>query len=455
MTLLAEVKKLSAEKQEIFERMSVPRAVATLAIPTIISQIVITLYNLADTFFIGQMKDPYMVAAISLLYPWVHLQVAIANFFGVGTSSLISRMLGSKRHDEVKGASSFCLFSALCATAVFSLITAIIMKPLLTVLGASPETMPHAVEYTVWVVVIGSVPTVLQLTLAHLLRSEGHTKKASFGMMLGGILNMALDPIFIFGFGLNVAGAAIATMLSNAASTAYFFWQFYRLRGETTISFRPRDYTRRYAGEIFSVGITSALNSILTSTTTMIIVRLSAAYGDVAIAAYGIVKKINTFTFNLSFGLCQGVTPLIGYNYAAKNYKRLQAVTTFTWRISIFFSLACIATYILFAHQILFFFIPEPETAALGASLLRISCFSVLMNSINTLVTYALQAMGRGKQSRRLALLRHAILNIPLLFVLNHFFGVYGVNGARLCAELLATPFFLLIYRKALQAAPK
>ena len=435
--------------------MSVPRAVATLATPTIISQIVITIYNLADTFFIGQMKDPYMVAAISLLYPWMHLQVALANLFGVGSSTLISRMLGSKRHDEVKGAASYCLFTVLGATAAFSLLTALIMEPLLTVLGASPDTMPHAVDYTVWVVVVGSLPAVLQLTLAHLLRSEGHTKKSSFGMMLGGVLNMILDPIFIFGFGLNVAGAAIATMLSNVASGAYFLWQFYRLRSESTISFRPRYYTRRYAGEIFSVGITSALNSILASATTMIIVRLSAAYGDVAIAAYGIVKKINQFNFNLSLGLCQGVTPLIGYNYAAKNYKRLNAVTTFAWRISILFSLACIATFILFSRQIFFFFIPETETATLGASLLRISCNSVLFNAINSMVTYALQAMGRGKWSRRLTLLRHAVLNIPLLFILNHFFGVHGVNGARLCAELLAMPFFLLIYRKALQAAPK
>ena len=169
---MAEVKKLSAEKQEIFERMSVPRAVATLATPTIISQIVITIYNLADTFFIGQMKDPYMVAAISLLYPWMHLQVALANLFGVGSSTLISRMLGSKRHDEVKGAASYCLFTVLGATAAFSLLTALIMEPLLTVLGASPDTMPHAVDYTVWVVVVGSLPAVLQLTLAHLLCGE-------------------------------------------------------------------------------------------------------------------------------------------------------------------------------------------------------------------------------------------------------------------------------------------
>jgi len=452
---LAEARKLSAEKQELFENLPVPKAVATLAIPTIISQIVITLYNLADTFFIGQMKDPYMVAAISLLYPWVHLQVAIANLFGIGSSSLISRMLGSKRHDEVKSAASFCLFTVLGFSVIFSIITVAAMEPLLVFLGASADTMPHAVDYTFWVVVVGSIPTVLQLTLAHLLRSEGHTKKSSFGMMLGGILNMILDPIFIFAFDLNVAGAALATMLSNVASAVYFLYQFHRLRNGTTIAFHPRYYTLCYAREVFSVGFTSALNSVLASVTTMIIVRLSAAYGDVAIAAYGIVKKINQFTFNLSLGLCQGITPLIGYNYAAKNYTRMNKVSVFAWKVSIIFSVVCIATFLVFSRQIFFFFIPETETATLGAALLRVSCNSVLMNSINTMVIYALQAMGHGKRSRRLALLRLAILNIPLLFILNYLFGVYGLNGARLCSELLSMPIFLLAYRKALRDAPK
>ena len=451
---MAETKKLSAEKQHIFEHLPVPKAVITLAAPTIISQIVTTVYNLADTFFIGQMKDPYMVAAISLLYPWVHLQVALANLFGIGSSSLISRMLGVKRHDEVKSAASYCLFTVMGAAVLFSLITAAAMEPILLFLGASPDTLPHAMDYTVWVVVVGSLPTVLQLTLAHLLRSEGHTKKSSFGMMLGGVLNMLLDPIFIFALDMNVSGAALATMLSNAVSAAYFLWQFHRLRNETTIAFHPRYYTLRYAGEIFSVGFTSALNAALASTTTMIIVRLSAAYGDVAVAAYGIVKKINQFTFNLSLGLCQGITPLIGYNYAAKNYSRMNAVSMFAWKISIAFSVTCIASFLLFAPRILYFFIPEPETATLGAALLRFSCISVLINSINTLVNYALQAMGHGRQSRRLALLRHAFLQIPLLFILNHFFSVYGVNTARLCAELLALPFFLLTYRRVLRNAP-
>ena len=181
-------------ERELFETVPVPRAVATLAIPTVISQVVTMIYNLADTFFIGQTGDPLMVAAVSLVSPWFNLLTALGNLFGLGGSSLISRMLGVKREGEIRYVSSFSIWAGAVVTACFSLASFLAREPLLTFLGASPDNYRYAEDYLLWVVVIGGVPTMVSLALGHLLRSEGHAKEASAGMMFGGILNVILDP---------------------------------------------------------------------------------------------------------------------------------------------------------------------------------------------------------------------------------------------------------------------
>ena len=204
----------------LFESMPVPKAVATLAVPTIISQVVTMIYNLADTFFVGQIGNPAMVAAVSLVSPWFNLLTALGNLFGLGGSSLISRMLGAKKHGNIKHVAAFSVWGGAAVTLVFSLGTFLARGPLLRFLGASPDTYGYAESYLFWVVVMGGIPTMVSLTLGHLLRSEGHAREASAGMMFGGILNVVLDPVLIFGFHMDVAGAAIATAFSNAASVS-------------------------------------------------------------------------------------------------------------------------------------------------------------------------------------------------------------------------------------------
>lgn len=222
------MKKEISEK-ELFETMPVPKAVATLAIPTVISQVVTMIYNLADTFFVGQIGNPYMVAAVSLVSPWFNLLTALGNLFGLGGGSLISRLLGKNNHRDIKNVSAFSVWGGAAVTLLFSLLTFLFRDPLLNFLGASPDTYGYAESYLNWVVVLGGVPTMLSLTMGHLLRSEGHARPASTGMMFGGILNVVLDPVLIFGFHLDVAGAAIATALSNLASVVFFVVMYIRL----------------------------------------------------------------------------------------------------------------------------------------------------------------------------------------------------------------------------------
>lgn len=439
-------------ENELFETVSVPRAVATLAIPTVISQLVTMIYNLADTFFIGQIGNPYMVAAVSLVSPWFNLLTALGNLFGLGGSSLISRLLGAKRHNDIKYVSAFSVWGGAAATLIFSGGSYAARGILLEFLGASPDTYAYAESYLLWAVALGGVPTMLSLTLGHLLRSEGHAKQASAGMMFGGILNVVLDPILIFGFDMNVAGAAIATAFSNAMSVVFFVIQYLRLGKKTSVSLHPKYFTFRFVKPIFSVGLASALATALGNASNMVMVKLASGYGDIPVAAYGIVKRIDQFPLNISMGLCQGFMPLVGYNYAAGKYKRMRSVSVFSWKTALVMSACFVACFAVFAPDILHLFIPEEQTSTLGASFLRIACIAVPLTSVNFLISYTLQAMGKGIQSAMLTFSRQGLLNIPLLILMNIIFGLYGMIWTQLVVEVIMLPVSLGMYMHTLKS---
>ena len=442
---------IDPSEKYLFEAMPVPKAVATLAIPTIISQIVTMIYNLADTFFIGQLGNPAMVAAVSLVSPWFNLLTALGNLFGLGGSSLISRMLGNQNHQDIKHVSAFSVWCGAAFTVIFSLLSYLYRTPLLNFLGASADTYPYAESYLFWVVVLGGVPTKISLTLAHLLRSEGHAKPASAGMMFGGLLNVALDPILIFVFHMEVTGAAIATAISNTASVVFFVIQYMRLKNKTSVSLNPKHFTFRFTWPIFSVGLASALATTLANASNMVMVRLASGYGDIPVAAYGIVKRIDQLPLNISMGLCQGFMPLVGYNFASKNYDRMRRVSTFSWKTALVMSACFVACFAAFAPGILHLFIPEEQTSTLGAQFLRIACLAVPLTSVNFLISYTLQAMGKGIQSAALTFSRQGLLNIPLLILMNATIGLFGMIWTQLVIEAIMLPVSLGLYAHTLK----
>lgn len=435
----------------LFESMPVPKAVATLAIPTVISQAVTMIYNLADTFFIGQIGDPYMVAAVSLVSPWFNLLTALGNLFGIGGSSLISRMLGAHNHGDIRFVSAFSIWGGAAATLVFSAATYFQRDVLLDFLGASRQTMEYAESYMFWVVVLGGAPTVVSLVLGHLLRSEGFARQASAGMMFGGVLNVALDPLLIFVIRMDVTGAAVATALSNTASVIFFSVQYFRLGEKAAVSLNPIFFTIRFVRPVFSVGLASALATALGNMSNMVMVRLAAGYGDIPVAAYGIVKRIDQVSLNVCMGLCQGFMPLVGYNYASGNYRRMRDVSVFSWKTALVISACFITCFAVFAHGIMHLFIPEIRTSTLGASFLRIACLAVPLTSINFLISYTLKAMGKGAKSAILTFSRQGLLNIPLLIIMNITIGLYGMIWTQLAVEVIMLPVSFLMYRHTLR----
>lgn len=416
-------------KAEIFEKMPVGKAVAVLAIPTILGQLVTMIYNLADTYFIGRTENPHMVAAASLAFPAFLLLTALSNLFGIGGGSLISRLLGAKSFDDTKKASAFSFYGCLVITAVYSALVLVFMRPLLNLLGASDATYEYARQYLFWTTVVGGIPTTISVLIGNLLRSEGRVALASAGMAMGGIINIILDPIFIFPLGMGIEGAAIATMIANVCSMIYFFIVYFVIRKKSVISFSPKNFTlkRSISGSIIAVGIPSFVSLMLVCVSNGFMMNLASGYNDIAVAAIGIVKKIDTIPLNVGLGLSQGVLPLIAYNFSAKNYKRMDRVNLVARTTAITFSLLCIVMFQLFPNGIVSFFMSgSPETVELASKMLRILCLATPFMLTNLLMNSSFQAMGKGKESLLLSSCRQGLLFIPCLFVMR---AIAGLNG--------------------------
>lgn len=210
------------QNSDLFTTMPVGKAIAKLAIPTVISQIIVILYSLADTFFIGKIGDPNQITALSIVFPIYTLLTAIANLFGIGANSIISRSLSKSDTKTIKQTSAFAFYGSIIVTLFFCVLLAAFMYPILSFFGADEYTLSYTADYLLWVFVIGGIPTVAGLVLGHLIRAIGKTKEAGFGLALGGVLNIILDPIFILVFKMEIAGAGLATMLSNVISLIFF-----------------------------------------------------------------------------------------------------------------------------------------------------------------------------------------------------------------------------------------
>ncbi len=436
-------------KTEIFRNASIKKAVASLAIPTVISQLVTMIYNLADTFFVGMMGDPDKVAAVSLVFPAFILLNAISNLFGVGGSSVISRFLGARKPEKARRASAFCVYASIFVTLLLSLAVLVFKSPVLRLLGANKDTEGFASDYVIWVLVAGGVPTVLGMVLGNLVRSEGGAKQASIGMSMGGILNMVLDPIFILPLRMGVKGAAIATMLSNCVTVLYFLLYLYRVRGKTVISVNPATIVmeRRVVLSVASVGLPASLQAILSMVSNIVLNNLVSGYGSAALAAVGIVKKIDMIPMNVTTGISQGVLPFIGYNYAARRFDRVRKINRFTRILAVGFSLLCIATFEALAEKIVGLFIADAETIRLGAAFLRILCLTTPMMAISYLITTMFQAMGQGKRALTISVFRKATIDVPLMFLMNRLLPMYGLLWVQPIVDTLSIGLSYALFR--------
>ena len=442
-----------SKNKELFETMSVAKAVWTMITPTIIGQLIILAYNMADTFFIGLTDDPYMVAAASLILPVFNITLSIASIAGVGGGALISRLLGEYREDEAKKVCSFSIWLSVGIAFLFSALIFLFMKPLLLFLGAGDNTFDFARSYAFCVIVLGGLPTILTNVLSNLVRSVGESEKAGFGVTLGGLVNIALDPLFMFVLlpkGQEILGAGIATFLSNCISCLYFVVVMGKLRKTTVLSLLPISILpeKESIAKIFTVGMPSAIATLLFDVDYIIIDKLMSGYSDIALAAIGIVLKAERLPLNIGVGICQGMVPIVAYNYAFGNFKRMKAIERFSLGIGIACALVSIALYEIFAPQIMGIFISNAETVELGTGFLRIRCLATIFMFMSFYHVHLFNGYGRGKEALFLGVLRWAGLNIPMLYFLNATIGMMGIVWSQMMADILAVAVSIAVHHR-------
>lgn len=440
------------KKTELFENAPIPKAVMTLAVPTIISSLVTVIYNLADTYFVGILNDAPQNAAVTLAAPLLLAFNAINNLFGVGTSSMMSRSLGTKDYDTVSRSSAFGFYCAAVCGILFSLIYTVFQVPVLRMLGADSVTAATTAEYLKWTVSFGAAPAILNVVLAYLVRSEGASMHAGIGTMSGCLLNIVLDPVFILPQGLNMgaAGAGLATFISNCVACLYFFVLLFIKRKNTYVCINPAMFrpNRSIALGIFSVGIPASIQNLLNVTGMTILNNFTSSYGADPVAAMGIAQKVNMVPMYVAMGLSQGIMPLISYNYGSGNTSRMKKTITFSAKISVSFLTLMSVIFYIFAGSVISMFMKNPEVISYGTKFMRGLCLALPFLCMDFLAVGVFQACGMGSKSLVFALLRKIVLEIPALFILNRVFPLYGLAYAQTAAEIILAAAAVLVLKR-------
>lgn len=438
------------KNKNLFEKVEVKKAVMEMAIPTIISSLIVVIYNMADTFFVGQTQNPLQVAAVSLTNPIFVMYMAISQLIGIGGSTLISIFLGKRKRKYAKQCSSFSCYSSLGLGVIFGAIIIIFMDNILKLLGATLDTYIFAREYLFYIALGGPV-ILFSNAFGHTVRGEGGAKASMIGGMIGTIVNIVLDPIFILTLGMGTAGAAIATVIGNIAGTLYYIYYFNYRSPLLTISPRYFTFSQEVAGSLLKLGIPAGINSGLMSISTIFLNNILLIYGNSAVAAMGIVTKIYLLIALIHMGIANGIQPLLGYCYGAKLKKRFMDIMKFSLKFSISIGLILTVIYIVFSKEIIELFIQDREVIEYGAKMLVATSLAGPILGVMFLSINGMQAINNPLPATVLSLARQGLLFIPLLFVMNSFLGLTGVNFTQTVADYISIVIGVFLFRNSLK----
>ena len=427
--------------------MKVSKAVSKMAIPSVISSLVTVVYNMADTFFVGQTGDALQVAAVSLTNPIFILFMAFANMFGMGGSAAASMALGQKNEKRVRQVSAFVTYASLIVGVLFAVILLVFTGPILSLFGADAQTYEYARGYTVYVAV-GAPFIIWSAAASFVVRAEGASREAMIGSMIGTIANIVLDPIFISGFGMGAAGAAIATTIGNLMASAYYLWYF--LRRSKVMSLRPKDLTCREGilKGVCSTGLPTAIFSALMSVSTIALNQILVAYGNDPVAAIGIVFKANMFITFLQMGLANGIQPLLGYSYGAGSMKRFQEVERFTKKCCVIVGVAATVLFFVAREPIIRLFISDNDVVRYGVEMLVAYMVSGPFIGILFVNMNCMQSVEHAWPATILSVMRQGVLLIPLLYLLEAVAGLDGVIYGQAITDYIAVILSAVIWSK-------
>lgn len=435
------------EQKELMGSLKVSKAVAKMAIPSVISSLVTVVYNMADTFFVGQTNDPLQVAAVSLTNPIFILFMAFANMFGMGGSAVASMAMGEKKEERAKNASAFVAYASFFVGIVFAASLLLFMRPLLTLFGADAQTYALARGYTLHIS-YGAPFIIWSAAASFVVRADGASREAMIGSMIGTITNIVLDPVFISGLGMGAAGAAIATTIGNILACLYYLWYF--MKKSRCLSIAPKDFK---CGDgiltgVCATGFPTAIFSVLMSVSTIILNQILVAYGNAPVAAIGIVFKANMFITFLQLGLANGVQPLLGYNYGAGNRERFIAVDRFTKKCCLIVGILATALFFAFREPIIRLFINDADIIYYGVKMLVAYMLSGPFIGILFVNMNCLQSTGNALPATILSVLRQGLLLIPVLYLLNAVAGLNGVIYGQALTDYVAVILSVAIWNR-------
>lgn len=430
---------------ELFEKAPVSQAVLKSALPAMAAMLMVLIYNLADTFFVGQTHDAYQVAAVSLAMPVFLMFMAVGTVFGMGGTSVISRALGQGRADYAKKVCSFCMWGCVVVGIIMAGLFLLFMDGILALVGASESTWAYARSYLT--IVSFSGPLVLiSNAFSNIVRAEGKSTEAMMGQLLGNLLNVVLDPLMILTLGWNITGAAIATVIGNVAGAEYYILYFIRGNSALSVSVKALSGPEKVCVPVCAIGIPAALGSVLMSISQIVINSQLAKYGDMAVAGMGVAMKVVTITGMVCMGLGQGVQPLLGYCIGAKMWERFKQAARFSLVFALGLSVVMTVFCYLFIGQIVSAFLSDPSAYSYAVSFSRILLTTSFLFGVFYVLINMLQAMGAATPALIINLSRQGLIFIPALFLLQAVMGIDGLIWAQPVADVLSIVLAAVLY---------
>ena len=440
---------MKENQQRIFSDMPVKSAVFKVAIPSVVSSLVLVIYNMADTFFVGQTNNAFQVAAVSLTNPIFVMFMAFANLLGIGGSTAISIFLGEKNNIEVKKTSSFCCYTSLFLGTILGIVIIIFMDPILKLLGSSENTYKFSKEYLFYIA-LGAPFIFFTNTFGHAVRGEGGANASMIGGMIGTIVNIILDPIFILTFNMGTAGAAIATVIGNIFGGLYYIYYLKIKSPSLTLNLKEFCLLGKAAKRTLTLGIPAGINSALMSLSNIILNNKLVVYGDAPVAAMGVIIKVYLLIVFIHMGITNGIQPLLGYCFGAKRKERFVKIFKFSGILTIIIGSILTAIYIIFSKEIIEFFINDKEVIFYGKEMLIATAISGPILGVLFLCINSLQVIDRPFLATAISICRQGFIYIPLLYILNNLFGLTGINFTQIVSDYVSIILSVLLFKMSI-----
>ena len=435
-------------EQELFARAPIPRAYFQMALPVVLSMLVSLVYNMVDTWFIAQTQNTALVAGVSLCAPLFTLMVAMGDIFGLGGSSLISRLLGQGEEQRVRHVSAFCCYGAILWGVFIAAVMLLFRQPILTLLGAKSDTMDSAMAYYSYLA-LGAPAIIFTLVPSNILRTEGMAVASMVGSITGALVNIVLDPIFIFGLNMGAGGAALATVLSNVVSAVLFIVLLCTKSLRLSMRLKDCSVQGTELREILVIGFPASITNLMQSFAMTLTNRFLLPYGTENVAALGIALKVNMIVMLILVGFAFGAQPLLGYNYGAGNRERLRGILRFDVLVELVFSVVMTVIFLIFAPQIIRIFMSDVGVIQAGSRILRYMVITMPLMGVILVCTTLFQAAGKAMPAFLLSISRQGIALLLCMVVLSAVFGFYGVILAQAAADVVSVLLALVLLNRS------